>query len=129
MQKPLPEITYNLFSPSSENYRSIEVNGEVIHWIDDAEKFYEIFGYTQDMRKARVLPSEFVWDEYINNREFDFTACIQIQIIEYLRVHSHDFLKKYGNQCEEWLAALVKMRGVRPEVCAACKIQRFCSSE
>ena len=92
----IPKFKYHLSNPCSEKYRGIEVNGEIIHWIENTDKFVELFGYTQDMRKTGVLPEEFIWNEYINKRDFDFTACIQVQIIEYLRVHSQKFLQKYG---------------------------------
>jgi hypothetical protein len=128
MKKRLPDIAYHLFSPLSEKYRGIEVNGEVIHWIEDTDKFYELFGYTSDMRKSAVPPEEFVKAEYADNPHFDFTACMQIQIIEYLRMHSHKFLQKYGNQCEEWLAALAGMRSSNPETCTTCKMQPVCSN-
>lgn len=124
----LPSITYNLSNPLNERYRSIEVNGEVIHWIDDIDKFYEIFGYSADIRKTGVLPEEFIWNEYAKKNPFDFTACKLIQIIEYLRVHSRNFLHKYGKECEEWLAALVKARASSHEMCAACKMKPVCSN-
>lgn len=127
MDKTLPKITYNLSNPLNDRYRSIEVNGEVIHWIEDTDNFYKIFGYSADMRKADVLPNEFIWNEYTNNVQYDFTACKLIQIIEYLRIHSHKFLHKYGKECEEWLATLVKLRVAKSEVCAACKMKSGCS--
>lgn len=128
MKNILPDITYNLYNPANEMYRYIEVNGEVVHWIEDPDKFYEIFGFTQDMRRAGVLPEEFIWGEYRNNRKFDFTACMQIQIIEYLRMHSHKFLQKYGSQCEKCLAALAQMRASTDSVCPTCKMKPVCSN-
>jgi hypothetical protein len=128
MEAALPDITYNLSNPRHERYRSIEVNGEVVHWIEDIDKFYQIFGYSADMRKAGVLPEEFIWNEYTRKSPFDFTACKLIQIIEYLRVHSHLFLQKYGKECEKWLAELVKLRAARHEVCTTCKMKPVCSN-
>ena len=128
MKKTLPNITYNLSNPGNEMYRYIEINGEPIHWIEDPDKFYAIFGFTRDMRQAGMLPEEFIWGEYRNNRKFDFTACMQTQIIKYLRVHSHKFLQKYGNQCEQWLAALAHMRPSTESVCPACKMNPVCSN-
>ena len=127
MKITLPNIAYHLFSPFSEKYRGIEVNGEVIHWIEDTDKFYELFGYTSDTRKAGVQPEEFMRIEYANDPQFDFTACKQIQIIEYLRMHSHKFMQKYGNQCEKWLAVFAGKRTSNPEVCMSCKMRPFCS--
>jgi len=127
MKKSLPKITYNLSRPMSERYRGIEVNGELIHWIDDTDKFYELFGFTPDMRKAGILPEEFIWDEYIDKRKFDFSPCMQIQIIQYLREHSKNFLRKYGHQCEKWLAAHVTNRGAIHDVCETCKMKPSCT--
>ncbi len=126
MQNTLPSITYNLSNPSSEKYRSIEVNGEIIHWIEDIDKFYKLFGYTQNMKDAGVLPQEFISDEFTSNHEYDFTVCMQIQIIEYLRINSHAFSLKYGNQCERWLSDLEEIRAFNPSVCMTCKIRPFC---
>lgn len=124
----LPTITYNLSNPGNEMYRYIEINGEAIHWIEDTDKFYRIFGFTPDMRQAGVLPEEFLWGEYRNNRKSDFSACMQTQIIEYLRVHSHKFLQKYGSQCEKWLATLAQMRASNNAMCPACKMKPVCSN-
>ena len=126
--KTIPHIAYNLFNPLSETYRGIEVNGEIVHWIHDTEEFYEIFGYTSELRKAGVPPEEFMRVEYAENPRFDFAACRQMQIIEYLRTHSHKFLQKYGHRCEQWLAALAGMRSSSPEVCATCKMRPVCSN-
>jgi hypothetical protein len=128
MKVTLPNITYNLANPLNEKYRSIEVNGEVIHWIDDSDKFYEIFGYSAKMRKAGVLPDEFVRNEYAKNVQHDFTACKLIQIIEYLRIHSHKFMQKYGKECDVWLEALTRMRVATHDVCATCKMKPVCSN-
>jgi hypothetical protein len=128
MKKTLPNIAYHLFNPLSEKYRGIELNGEIIHWIADTEEFYEIFGYTSAERKAGVPPEEFMRAEYTENPKFNFKACQQIQVIEYLRVHSHKFLQKYGHRCEDWLAALAGTRSLNPEVCATCRMRAVCSN-
>lgn len=128
MQKSTPNFKYHLSNPGSEKYLGIEMNGEIVHWIEDTEKFFGIFGFSEDMRQNGVLPEEFIWGEYTNNRTFDFTACLQMQIIEYLRMHSRKFLQKYGDQCETWLAELASMRTVRHDVCENCKIKPVCSN-
>lgn len=127
MQNTIPGFLFHLSDPCSEKYRGIEVNGEIIHWIEDTERFVGIFGFTQDMRKAGVSPEQFIKREYGDHREFDFTACIQTQIIEYLRVHSKKFIQKHGNQCERWLSKLAKMRTSKEEVCMRCKIRPYCA--
>ena len=124
----LPNITYSLSNPISEKYRGIEVNGEVIHWIEDIDEFYGIFGFSSDMRNAGLIPEEFISNEYANFAQSNFTACKLIQLIEYLRFQSPQFLQKYGNKCEEWLTALAKMRTANPEVCSICKMKSVCSN-
>jgi hypothetical protein len=127
MQKSIPKFAFHLSNPCSEKYRGIEVNGEIVHWIEDTEKFAGMFGFTHDMRMAGISPDQFIQNEYINNREFDFTACIQAQIIEYLRVHSKKFIEQHGKQCEKWLTQLARLRAARDEICRTCKIKPFCS--
>ncbi len=128
MDISVPKFKYHLSNPNSEKYRAIEVNGEVVHRIEDTNQFVELFGFTQDMRKQGMLPEEFIWSEYTNRSDFDFTACIQSQIIEYLRVNSRPFLQKYGNQCESWLQSLARVRAGNEKVCANCKIKPFCGN-
>lgn len=126
MQNTIPKFLFHLSDPCSEKYRGIEVNGEIIHWIDDTERFVGMFGFTHDMRLAGVSPEQYMRNEFTNRRDFDFTACIQAQIIEYLRVHSKRFIQQYGKQCEKWLTHLAKMRASKDEVCVTCKIKPFC---
>jgi hypothetical protein len=128
MRQKLPNIIYNLSNPASEKFRGIEVNGEVLHWIEDIDEFYGIFGYSSDMRKAGVLPEEFIWDEYTRYAKSNFAVCKLIQLIEYLRFQSPEFLRKYGNRCEEWLTGLEKMRAPDHEECAICKMKSVCSN-
>lgn len=127
MKQTLPNITYNLSNPISEKYRGIEINGEVIHWIEDIDEFYGIFGFSSDMRKAGVIPEEFISNEYTKYVQSNFTVCKLIQLIEYLRFQSPKFLQKYGNKCEGWLAALAKMRVPDPQVCSICKMKSVCA--
>ena len=122
----IPRFIFHLSDPCSEKYRGIELNGEIIHWIEDTDRFVGIFGFTPDMRDAGISPEEFIRKEYINNRDFDFTACMQTQIIEYLRMHSRKFILNYGSLCEKWLADLARMRETKHAVCTACKITPFC---
>lgn len=127
MQNKIPKFTFHLSDPCSEKYRGIELDGEIIHWIDDTEGFVGMFGFTHDMRGAGISPEQYIRNEFTDHRGFDFTACMQSQIIEYLRVHSKRFIQQYGKQCEKWLAHLARLRAPKNEVCATCKIRPFCS--
>jgi hypothetical protein len=120
MHQPMPHFKYLPFSRSSNQMPSIAVEGEVIHIIEKLDKFYEAFGYTQDMAKAGVLPEEFIWHEY--NKYPTFSACMQIHIIEFLREHSKTFAMKYGNQYEDWIDAHAIVRAERGSACVACRM-------
>jgi hypothetical protein len=128
MEKTFPKIEYNIFNPLSDIYLAIEVNGEIVHFIDDLDTFYELFGYTGETRKLGVSPDEFIRSEYTIDKKFDFGACIQIQIIEYLRIRSPEFMKKFGNICNEWLTTLETLRAHNYAACSTCKAKPFCSS-
>ena len=127
MTQTLPDITYNLSNPASHKFRGIEVNGEIVHRIEDIDEFYGIFGYSSDMKKAGVLPEEFIWNQHTKHAKTNFAICKLIQLIEYLRFQSPQFLQKYGDKCDEWLTALEKMRAPDYEECASCKMKSVCS--
>ncbi len=124
----MPHFKYHLTNVSRMNFGCIEVAGEVIHKIDNVDEFYKEFGYTPDIRKAGVLPDEYVWDEYINNATVNNAACLQMHIIEYLIKHSESFRRKYGVQCESWIADHAKETVARGVACAACRMESFCEN-
>lgn len=117
----VPHFKYHSASIANRQAASIEVEGKAIHKIENPDKFYKEFGYTQDMARAGILPDEFIWSEYTNNSSADFTACIQIHIIEYLIKHSETFRKTYGEKCEGWLAAHEAEAAAKGIACVACR--------
>jgi hypothetical protein len=128
MNESIPKFSYNLHCASDLNYRCITIDGRAIHWIEDAHKFYKLFGLTPEIRKTGILPEEFICNEYTNNRHSNFTACMQIQIIEYLRIHSREFMQKHGNNCGKWITALTRSRAVSHAMCLSCKMASVCSN-
>lgn len=127
MRSQIPFLSYCSKDPLNRYFGHIEVDGEIIHRVEDLNAFYEAFGYIDDMRKQGVLPEEFIWDEYVKDSVENHTACYQIHLVEYLIKHSDVFRKKYGVQCVEWLAAHAEDVTARDELCVTCRKQSFCA--
>ena len=126
METKIPDFKYNPARASNNYVPSIELADRVIHKIGNPDEFYKTFGYTQDIKEAGVLPDEFIWDEYIKEGALDFSACLQMHVIEYLRKYSATFIEEYGNQCEIWVAAHAEVRAARGVACVACRMAPFC---
>ena len=124
----MPYFKYHLTNASRTNIGCIEVEGEVIHKINNTDEFYKTFGYTPEIRKAGVLPDEFIWEEYINNAAVHNAACLQVRLVEYLIKHSDMFRRKYGAQSERWIADHAKETVTRGVACAACRMESFCEN-
>jgi len=92
----VPHFDYHLVNPFSMRFGCIEMDGKIIHKINNIDEFYHEFGYTRDMMKASVLPEEYIWSRYIQNATCNFVVCIQIRIIKYLIKHSEE----YCEQCK-----------------------------
>lgn len=118
----VPYIKYHLANPLSMHFRCVEMEGEVIHRIENIDEFYYEFGYTPDMLKAGVLPEEYIWAKYIQNTACNFTVCIQIRILKYLINHSD----KYGEQCKVWLDTYLKESVAKAATCASCGMKPIC---
>jgi len=126
MQTDIPHFKYRSKALSCRqsgyiDFGCIEADGEVIHKIENLAEFHKAFGYTQDMAKAGILPDEFIWEEYIRDAAANCATCFQIRILEYLIEHSAFFRKKYGNQCDNWIAAHAEARSAKGAACCACK--------
>jgi len=120
-----PIFKFNLSNFHEKNYRHIEVAGTSIHQIFNTEAFYAEFGYTEDIKKSGLMPEEFIWTEYIKDGK-NRPSCIQMHIVEYLNKHSKTFKQKYGHLYAQWRAdhELEKIKAT--ELCAACKLKKFC---
>jgi len=110
MQTKIPLIKYRSKDSANLHFGIIEINGEVIHRIEDLEAFYKIFGYTDDLVKTGKLPDDFIWEAYVTNSAVNCAPCFQLHIIEYLIMHSTAFLKKnIGNNTMTGLLPMHKL--------------------
>jgi hypothetical protein len=123
----IPHFKYTSPKQSNNLTARIEVGVRIIHVIEDLSEFYKVFGYSLDMAKAGVLPDEFIWEEYIKNS--DYTACMQMRIIEYLRMHSDAFMKEFGDQCDKWISVHEAIRAETGMECVACRMKPFCEMQ
>jgi hypothetical protein len=126
MQNKIPHFQFHTVKNSSSYASCIEMDGEVIHYISNPDEFFKEFGYTADMRMAGVLPEEFIWDEYVKDPVSKFITCRQIHMIRFLKKHSDTFIRKYGNQCENWLATYAKVTAASGVACFACRMRPLC---
>jgi len=126
MQNQMPHFKYRFITNrANKHVACIEVERRVVHEIRNLDEFYKTFGYDQHIAQAGILPDEFIWEKYIQSPDGDFSACLQMHIIEYLKKHSAAFREEYGNQCEGWLAAHAEVRAKRGMACAACRMEPF----
>ncbi|MEI7843348.1 MAG: hypothetical protein WCI39_09970 [Gallionellaceae bacterium] len=121
-----PTFKFNLSNFHNQNYRHIEVAGTSIHQIFNTEVFYAEFGYTEDIKKSGLMPEEFIWAEYIKDGK-SHPNCLQMHIVGYLNKHSDLFKQKYGHLYGQWLADHEIEKTEATELCAACKLKKFCS--
>jgi hypothetical protein len=103
------------------------IDAQIVHQIDDMDKFYETMGYTHEMQLQGVLAEEFIWEEYVSSSA-PLTACYQKHIIEYMLKNSPSFKEKYGEQCASWIADHANARVVSRKFCKKCNINEFCPS-
>lgn len=121
MQDAMPHFRYRFVNILNRRVPCIEAGGKIVHEISSLEEFYGMFGYTPETSRSGILPDEFIWAEYINNPDADFSLCIQMHIAEYLRKHSEAFNKEYGDRWESWVAAHAELREKRGAACPACR--------
>lgn len=121
MQIKIPHFRYHAKDPARKRPGVIELKGEVIHYIEDLDEFYKIFGYTADLARAGILPEEFIWEEFLSDSAKKCDTCFQLHIVEYLIKHSESFKKKYDKSYENWIAAHAKERSASGIACAVRK--------
>jgi hypothetical protein len=130
MHSTVPHFKYSSKDPAHRHLGFIELDKDVVHWIDDLETFYQAFGYSNDMRKWGVLPDDYIWEEFLCDIKEESSACFQIHIIEYLLTHSSSFVNEYGHQCDAWIAALnreIAANGKECRNCISARTQKYCS--
>ena len=126
MQNKIPHFKHVTRGGSKKHIGFIETDGEIIHEIENIEKFYKAFGYTQDIAKAGVLPDEFIWDEYIKGSSGKYSACLQMHILKYLNKHSKKFRKKYSDRYISWMLAHAEERTSSGDLCFTCRLKPYC---
>lgn len=120
MQNPMPYFKYRFVNISNKRVPCIETGGRIIHEIRNLDEFYKMFGYTREVSKAGLLPDEFIWSEYIKDSNEEFSDCLQMHIVQYLRMYSKEFNREYGDQADAWLAEHINAKARRGIVCK-CK--------
>jgi hypothetical protein len=119
MPTKVPSFKYSSKDPDNRYFGFIEIDQAQKYWIDNLENFYQAFGYSTEMSKWGLLPSQFLLEEYLSNTAKS-PLCFQLHMIEYLMKYSESFLKTYGDQCDDWIAALSEARSANGEECRTC---------
>ena len=128
MPNNIPHFKYRKINGYGKNLICIEVDGKVIHEVQNLYDFYKTFGFTEELGKSGILPEEFIWTEYVKDNEANYFACTQMHIIDYLKRFSELFRETYGAQCDSWIAAYAKSTATRDKKCVSCKMNPHCSN-
>jgi hypothetical protein len=123
MSDTMPRFSYRFVTKANRRVLCIEEGGKVIHNVTDVSGFYRVFGYRPESTHANVLPDEFIWSEYVANSSADFSPCVQMHIVEYLKDHSEAFNEQYGAIYDQLVAMHEELRASRG-ACFACKTFR-----
>ncbi len=122
MSSVMPHFKFGFTNISGARVLCIESGGKVLCEVSDPGEFYRVFGYRADpAQQPDLLPDEFLWAEYVNNPVADFSACLQIHIVDYLRKHSPSFMQEFGKHYEQWIADHASLRATRGKSCIACR--------
>jgi len=122
MSNVIPHFKFRYLDISGRRILCIETGGRIIHEIINLHEFYHVFGYGVECGRSNELPDEFIWSEYVNNPAADFSTCIQIHILEYLKKHSDVFNVEFGGRFENYIAEHVKTKLARGISCIACRL-------
>lgn len=122
MSDVMPHFKFHYVDIGGRRTLCIEAGGKVIHQISNFLEFYRVFGYRIQHENADQLPDEFIWSEYVNNASADFSSCIQIHILEYLKKYSNAFIAEFGSQYDKWMAEHADARTKRGVSCIACSL-------
>jgi len=120
---PIPIFKYSSKDPANRHFGFIEIDQVQKYWIDNLENFYQALGFSSDMRKSGLLPSQFIWEEYLSDTAKN-PLCFQLHMIEYLMKYSAPFLKIYGEHCDNWIECLSEARSARGDECLTCVTER-----
>lgn len=124
MSDVIPHFKFHYVDISGRRLLRIEAGGKVFHDVENLKEFYQVFGYGADPEMhTDVLPDEFIWAEYINNPQADFSSCIQVHIIEYLNAHSEAFQSEYGKHFGKWMDDHANAKAKSGVLCVACRFR------
>lgn len=121
MDLVMPRFRYRYVEIENRRVLCIEEDGEIIHEVRNVRDFYQMFGYQPESLHPDMLPDEFIWFQYVNNTPADFTSRIQRHIMEYLKLHSEAFNRKYGAIYDRLIAIHEAQNAKRGASCFACK--------
>ena len=122
MSDALPHFKYRFVTRANRRVLCIEEGGQVIHEVTNARDFYEVFGYRPESAHSDMLPDEFIWSEYVANSAADFSPCVQMHIVQYLRAHSDAFNERYGAIYDRLVAVHEELKTSRGAACVACRV-------
>lgn len=122
MSSVMPHFKFHYVDVSGSRVLCIETGGRIIHEILNLQEFYRVFGYRAQPEQPDELPDEFIWSEYVNNPAADFSSCIQMHIVDYLKKHSDVFNKEFAEQYENWVAEHAEVRSKMGISCIACRL-------
>ena len=122
MQIQMPRFKVLSNDHISKHSVIIELEGEIIHKVEDLHEFQQALGFKADMAKNGILPDEYVWERFVKGSQARCSSCYQLHILKYLMKHSARFRNRFEEQKEEWIAALA-MAGIVTGniVCPVCK--------
>ncbi len=123
MSSVMPHFKFRFADISGARVLCVESGGKIFCEVPRPSEFYHVFGYPADpAQQPGLLPDEFLWTEYVNNPKADFSSCMQIHIIEYLKKHSELFMTEFGEHCDKWIADHVTLREKKGISCIACRL-------
>jgi hypothetical protein len=126
MSNRIPNFTYSSPKASDRYTACIEMDGQPFHKIKNLDVFYQELGYTPEIRKAGLLPDEFIWEKYIKGDPSTFAGCLQMHIVEYLAKNSITFINEFGYQYQTWFEEHVEAVTEKNILCVTCRIKSFC---
>ena len=121
MEIPL-KIKFNCNNFHLPNFGFIEVDGNAIHRIKDTRLFYEALGYSEEIHRRGIAHDEFIWDKYTRKGSDKSGDCLTARLIQYLKIHSAEFVEKYGNKIDEWVAICCTNNEMGPGCSATCAL-------
>jgi hypothetical protein len=122
MKINIPNFSYGP-RDAKKNY-VIELEGEVIHRIENMEEFFAALGYSPEISKEGILPDEFIWERFVRDAEAKCRQCLNFHIFRYLHQHSVRFNELYQANLEQWPAILAMSNLCGQAHCKACKINQ-----